>query len=375
MGVLRLANEWIQNHLVSDHDANDLRTAALVHDIQTGPFGHSIQYILEDNNIGSHFSHEDLAGANLRMYHQLVSANTSYLGVKFQVQTLCGERWENVSKMINGQGPLGPLISGDIDLDNIDNVVRLAFHAGICRTEDSHLPIQLAHGLAPSLKGLSAAASLLPAITRWQEIRKRLYELLLLDWAEFSAKAMLTRAFEDAALRGEVGADSWRMTDEELVQHFLSQVGENQGIKEIVRRLRLGALFSPVLIGRSRSIRAYRTLNKIETKRRIEAEIRSSTFQGRSSPQILVHFILDVKKTERALRIVLEETKSQVTIGKNSESLLVGVFTSAAVSPKEVTSLSAAARRILAENDCPEIEDINDPLSEPQQFNGQMPLF
>jgi HD superfamily phosphohydrolase len=375
IGVLRLANEWIENHAVSVDDANDLRIAAIVHDIQTGPFGHSIQYILEDNKIGTQFLHEDLAWANRQKYHQMVSANASYLGVRFQVQALCGDRWDRVSKLIAGQGLLGPLISGDIDLDNIDNVVRLAFHAGITQTGDANIPVELARGIVPSAKGLIASANLLPHLTRWQEIRKQLYQFLLLDWAEFSAKAMLTRAFEDAVLIAQVGADSWRMTDEDLIQHFLTQVGESQGIKELTRRLRLGELFTPILIGRSSAVNAYRYLNKIETKRKIETQIKAIASQSKSGLQILVHFILDLKKTERALRIVLKETCAPMILGHNSESLLIGVFASAPMTAKEAKAIATATRSVLRENGCGEIHAINDPMSEADGSSAQMRLF
>src|SRR6185436_17807801 len=60
LGVLRLANEWLLSHETSMEEANDLRIAALIHDMQSGPFGHSIQYVLEDNQLGAEFAHEDI---------------------------------------------------------------------------------------------------------------------------------------------------------------------------------------------------------------------------------------------------------------------------------------------------------------------------
>lgn len=375
LGVLRLANEWIESHDVAPEDANDLRAAAIVHDIQSGPFGHSIQYILEDNTDAPGFAHEDLAGAVEKRFHQDLRANTSYVGAPFQVQALCGERWDRVSLMITGQGALGPLISGAIDLDNIDNVIRLAFHTGICDRTDGMLAAQLARSLIPSSAGLTVSAKAVPLIKRWQEIRRRLYGFLLLDWAEFSAKAMLTRAFEDAVSLDKLGIDNWRMTDDELIQHFLSQVGDGQDIKELSRRLRLGQLFTPVLIGRSTSVDAYRRLNRIGTKRDIEKAIRKSAYQKRTGPQLLVHFILDMKKTERAIRVAVKETGSPMVIGRDTSRLLIGVFASTQPTVREMTNLRREANRVLADYGCAGIEPVEDPLLNHGTRGTQLEFF
>jgi HD superfamily phosphohydrolase len=344
--------------------------------MQSGPYGHSIQYILEDNEVGSSFDHEDLAGAGSRMYHQHLRANTSYAGVPFKVQTLCGDRWDRVTSIIAGGGRLGRLISGSIDLDNIDNVIRLAFHMGICDRNDGTMAIEIARNIEPSSAGLITSVDILPLIVRWQEIRKHLYEFLLLDWAEFSAKAMLTRAFEEAVRLEMVGVDSWRMTDDELIQYFLTRsVGEAQYVKELTRRLRVGELFFPVLMSRSPSVDLYRTLTRIDTKREIERGVRKAAFEDRSGPQLLVHFILDVRKTQRSVQVKLRETGTLETLGSDSRSLLIGVFSSTPVGPKEYATLQTEALRILSEHGCQALELIPDPLGKPPAKDRQLGLF
>ncbi|MDE3098724.1 MAG: HD domain-containing protein [Verrucomicrobiota bacterium] len=376
LGTLRLANEWLAaKNKVAFGQADNLRIAALVHDTQSGPFGHSIQYILEDNKIGGDFKHEDLSGAREKMYHQDLSANASYLGAPFLVEKLCDKRWKHVSEMINGRGPLGKLVSGDIDLDNIDNVVRLAFHVGICNQEDKTLPIQLARSISLSKTGIQISVKNIPLVTRWQEIRKRLYEFLLLDWGEFSGKAMLTRAFEDAAMQKRVGIDNWRLTDEELIQMFLGQIGDSQSIKIITSRLRLGQLYTPIMIARSPSVESYKFLNLIATKREIEKQIRKAVYKDRPGPQILVHFILDVKKTDRSVKITCKETQKQEVIGFDSRCLLIGVFASKPVKSKESLILKNESIRILSENGCKDIKMVSDPLILPRAENDQLALL
>lgn len=372
LGTLRLANEWIAaKNKITFEQANDLRIAALVHDTQSGPFGHSIQYILEDNKIGE-FNHEDLSGSREQMYHQELRTNTSYLGAQFKVENLCGKRWKQVSEMIGGRGPFGKLIASDIDLDNIDNVVRLAFHVGLCNQDDKVLPLHLARSIKPSPNGVQISVNDRPLVTRWQEIRKQLYEFLLLDWGEFSAKAMLTRAFEDAAIQHRVGIDNWRLTDEELIQRFLGEIGDSQSIKEITCRLRLGQLYTPIMLARSPSIDAYKKLNLIATKRDIEKRIRKATYQNRPNPQMLVHFILDVKKTDRSVKVNYLETKKTEVLGADSRCLLIGVFASKQIKSKERNILQNESIRILTEAGCKDIKMISDPMGVTRAGNGQL---
>src|SRR5437899_2164919 len=49
---------------------------------------------------------------------------------------------EDVTDHIRGKGRMGRVISGEIDLDNIDNLFRMAFHLGLA--VDREAPIRLA---------------------------------------------------------------------------------------------------------------------------------------------------------------------------------------------------------------------------------------
>lgn len=382
LGVLRLVNEWLMHNHVSGDQADDLRIAAIAHDMQTGPFGHSIQYVYEENKVGGgNFVHEDLLGAEKNLFHQAVRANASYLGMPFELHKLCGERWSNVSNLIAGKGELGPLIAGVVDLDNIDNVVRMAFHMGLCLNEDKLLPMRLARAMMPLSGSISLPESSIRDLERWQLLRRKVYEFLLLDWGEFSGKAMLTRAFEEAVKHECVGVDSWRMTDEELIHHFLLNVGDSQVVKELSRRLRLGQLYSPLFLGRSSSSENYKKLNAIAAKREIELEIKREADQllGRtvynntksreaSLPFLILHFILDRKKTKRSVPVVIQEGGSKRVVGEDTDQLLIGLFVSRQVPIREQNAIKTAAFKLLGQHGIHDIIPLIDPLSD--EFNS-----
>lgn len=390
LGVLRLAKEWLACHKIPRDEAEDLSKACILHDIYTGPFGHTAQYIFEDNALDGEFRHEDLDDANSRMYHQITHANVAYAGSAFQASTLCGDRWANVSDLIRGRGRLGALVSGSIDFDNIDNVFRLAFHAGLCEREDALTALGLARDMEPASDCIVVSANGVEMITRWQAVRRRLYEFLLLDWAEFSAKAMLTRAFEDAVKMQMIGLDSWRLTDEEMIQHLQSgSVGDAQAVEDMLRRLRLGDLYTPLVMARSSSVGAYKELAKIEVKRKIESAIRDKAYEKeiekatrekgyekKCGPSFLVHFILDVRKTDRAINVQLRDTGKEMTLGTDSRSLLVGVFTNAPVVPlRDAERAASVALSILADSGCAELIPLDDPMGAGPRLDPQLRLF
>lgn len=377
LGVLRLANEWLDSHKTNNEEANDFRAAALFHDVQTGPFGHSFQYILEDNKIEGNFEHENLRKGSESLYYQDITTNASFAGARFLAMKICGERWEKVSAIIKGEGRLGPLIAGSIDLDNIDNVIRLAFHCGIVDRSEGQLAIDLTIGIEPTQHGLIIPDHNIALIEKWQKIRRRLYELLLLDWAEFSAKAMLTRAFEDAIQYNLIGTDSWLMTDDELLHFFQRHsLGDSQSVKQMLHRIRLGNLFAPILLCRSPNVELYKKFSSINTKRKIEKEIRDQVYGKKTGRSILVHSILDYRKTDRAVSVIIKGTDRSFTIGQDSSTLLLGIFVSSPPSSrKDQMNLEKAAMKVLSDFGFKKIEIIPDPMSDIIKEDTQLNLF
>lgn len=376
LGVLRLANEWLSRNQLPKDEANDLRAAALLHDVQTGPFGHSFEYILEDNEFEGEFEHEDLIKGKEEMYYQDLMANASFAGAPFEAAAICGDRWDRVSDLIKGNGPLGTLITGTMDLDNIDNVIRLAFHSGIADHSDGEMAINLVRDLAISESKLTFSSQSIPLIEKWQLIRHRLYELLLLDWAEFSAKAMLTRAFEEAAKYDLVGTDSWRLADDELLFDLQHQsIGESQIVKNLFRRLRLGDLYTPFLLIRTPNGDVYDKVSKREMKRRLEKQIRNTIYPNETGRDVLLHTIRDYRKTDRAVPIVVKETNEHLTVGNDSRTLLIGIFLSTPPTMREKKELREIALKALKSQGLQDFEDIVDPMGNDTITDSQMNLF
>lgn len=365
LGVLFLARQWLA-HAGAMHaksGSSELRAAALLHDMQTGPFGHSLQYVLEDNH---DFVHQDVAHGQLKQYHQQLTANAGFAGFPFSSRAVLGERWQAVTDLINGKGLFGPLINGTMDLDNIDNVVRLAFHAGLTEHQDVQVAIDLARAIAPHGRSIKLPERLMPAVSRWQQIRERLYTFLLLDWAEFSAKAMLTRAMEGAIQHAIIGTDSWIYTDDELISVLeKASRGEAQDIAEMVRRVRAGDLYTPVALLESTSVDLYSELSAPDRKRAIEREIQTACRgEKQSAGGLLFHVIQDWKKTRRAVAVVCAESEEEVVIGNDSQRLLIGIFSSKQLSDAQTLQIKGETMRVLQNAGAMSLQEIEDPMGD-----------
>lgn len=339
IGVLRLAKEWLHKNGRDLPLARQTEfcAAALLHDFQTGPFGHSMQYVLEDNDSDENFIHDNISHGSYLKFHQSTDASASFCGRPFRCEELLGDSWRNVADLIQGKGNLGQLISGTIDIDNIDNVIRLAYHAGAAKSEDANIAIELARDIIPKNNALEVSIESIRLLEKWQKIRKRLYELLLLDWAEFSAKAMLTKAMEAAIDHKMLGTDSWLRTDLELFYHLeKSSIGEAQEIGDLIKRIRCGDLYHPVYLGMSISTNKYETFSNIQSKREIEKNlIKEINDKLNIKVNLIIHPILDRKKTERAIDVIIRETQEQVQVGMDSNKLLMGIFVSRAIESEE----------------------------------------
>lgn len=95
--------------------------AALLHDVGTAPFGHSVQYALELQGYEHEALHNILTGVHESRPGEFIYRHTPmeqiYLGTLRRLNSLLSkEDLKAIDDMIAGRGPFGPLISGSIHI-------------------------------------------------------------------------------------------------------------------------------------------------------------------------------------------------------------------------------------------------------------------
>ena len=180
IAVASLALRCATQRGLSERDSVHLILAGLLHDVATPPFAHTAEYVLSD------FDHEVqsqrlLAGipgedfqpdlpvfaSQLPQFGKMCDSLSHKLGFKVDR--------DEVARMIVGDGELGFLIHGTLDLDNADNVIRSGMHVGI--EVDRTLPLRVTDWLAqqshiPTDLGSRAER----VVAEWLEFKRRLYE-------------------------------------------------------------------------------------------------------------------------------------------------------------------------------------------------------
>ncbi|MFC7082133.1 HD domain-containing protein [Halorussus caseinilyticus] len=115
LGVYYLAREACSLLDVEGQRAKAVRAAALLHDVGHGPYGHQTEGIIE-RRLGKHHDEvDDLLGEG-----RLADVLESH-----------GLDPEEVAGLVAGEGKLGQLVAGELDVDRMDYLVRDAHHTGV----------------------------------------------------------------------------------------------------------------------------------------------------------------------------------------------------------------------------------------------------
>jgi len=115
LGVYHLAEQALDQMGVDGIDAERVRAAAMLHDVGHGPFSHNI---------------ESLTHRETGKYHDDVDELLAQ-GQVGDVLRANGLSPSRVAGLVAGEGKYGQLVSGELDVDRMDYLVRDAHHTGV----------------------------------------------------------------------------------------------------------------------------------------------------------------------------------------------------------------------------------------------------
>lgn len=227
-------NSNSQKHLkLTKKDKETFIIAALLHDVANGPFGHSYEYIMEkkgfvpEQGLGDVFT--DVVSVGKGAHKNTSPFETIFFGkLRALTSILNTKQKEEISQIIAGNHPFSKLISDSIDLDNIDNVFRMAYHMGLKFRKEA--PLKLAESMFIEDDHIVFLQAAKTYLEEWYYLREKVYKFLLLNPQEFAGKYMLTEAmdilFECISQGKAEGRDiKWNYTDYQLMEE-LNQLKE-----------------------------------------------------------------------------------------------------------------------------------------------------
>ncbi|WP_131277768.1 HD domain-containing protein [Hylemonella gracilis] len=295
-----------------------LQAAALMHDWAITAFGHLVEEAFA--YVDSTFNHEG------KLYELIASNPSDVGGVNKQVlrgretgiQDWCTQIFGSqadkylkvITETIAGRGPLGPAVAGEIDLDNIDNLHRIAFHMGI--EIDKGAPVRLSRCLmgANNSGNPIFALDARNALVNWIKLRRNVYTHLMLAQPDFTTKVMLLHATVHAMQAEEFTDQDWNMTDVDLISRLMhSKVKET---RDTVDRWAAGELWQMApLLWLAGSVPNYSQV--MAFSERLAKEIKRPVFAYR---------IKD--KRERKLSVEFEDGSTEI-FGATSKKWLLGI--------------------------------------------------
>ena len=147
IGTMHLASKLADQLELSKEDKDLVRIAGLLHDAGHGPFSHVSEAVLGVN-------HEEITAFDIE---------------KTSIHDKLSEKFDTkeIIDIINGEGKLGPIISGDLDMDRMDYLIRDSHYTGVAYgvidTERIISNLKLERELILDIKGVQAAESALTA--------------------------------------------------------------------------------------------------------------------------------------------------------------------------------------------------------------------
>lgn len=254
LGVAHLASIVGFRHALTASERLVLDAAAVLHDWAITSFGHLVEEAF--HYVGARFEHEsqlevlaagenggDIGGVEHRQILGGREMGLSRWIAKIAPNVAEQDRLLSaISDHIKGRGKYGQVIAGTIDLDNIDNVTRMAYHLGLVR--DGELAVRLAQAIVGVDEGTRTpifAPEAIASIKAWLKLRRDVYTLLMLSEGDFAGKLMLISATVSAYEAGQIRLADWSMTDAEFYEGL--RTSPIAAVKETATRWFVGELW------------------------------------------------------------------------------------------------------------------------------------
>ena len=283
LGVYHLASQAVDEFDIDSETAAHARAAALLHDVGHGPYGHQTEGIIQRRTGADHDEIEWLLTDASREVCQVLESH--------------GLDPERVAALVAGEGPLGSLISGELDVDRMDYLVRDAHHTGVpygtidhgrlirdLRLEDGE-PV-LGEGNVATAESLLLARSLMNAIVYRHHVSR-------------VAGAMLERAVEQYLDSTETAVEEFRrMADHDLL------VALSEAVPELGTRLEHRDLYKRAVWANLSTVPSGTVDAGYEEERAAEREI--AQIAGVSPHEVIVDIPSRPTLKESATKVVVD---------------------------------------------------------------------
>ncbi len=251
IGTMNLGSKLAHELNLNEDEVELIRASALVHDIGHGPFSHVSEGVLS-------VPHEEL---------------TKFVVTKTSMKDLLEEKFDvnEIIDIVNGKGHLGPIVSGELDVDRMDYLLRDSHNTGVAYGiidyERIISNLKLDDGLILDIKGVQAAEGALVS-------RYFMYPSVYQHHTTRIVNSMFRRALKKVIDEGIIDENNiYKYDDAELIGTF--RHCDNEFANDIMFRLDERRIMKRVKSIRLDNFKHPEKMYKInqETLRKAEEEI------------------------------------------------------------------------------------------------------
>lgn len=335
IGVAHISSRLAKTCGLSAGDTKILIAAALLHDAAIPPYGHLVES--EFKSVVKDFKHETRVAELIRGTINLQNQYLEMFPGKFlQVFSILNKHGIDVDRVIEvicpaGNGAGSP-ISADIDIDNIDNVHRMAAMLGWCGAKENVTKlIESTH-----IRGLGRMAfnpDAMPYLKKWLDYRQRIYTLIIAH-PECIPYNMLQTDLVRIAIDNEIiTPDDWYLSEPEFEER-LREHGES---KALAMQLLSGCEYQTI---------DYVWIKNFDSAKKLtNRQISSHMFERVERGDEYAYFVWNEKGLiSRKVQVDGEGWEGQ-NLGKNSTSCMIALVKKTPGRPKWTKAMAQDWRR------------------------------
>lgn len=332
----------------------DLIVASLYHDINCGAFGHSVEWAIDRYTA---FSHESEASW-VKEKDSLSCLSNKPVFIeqdglhRFKFKEKYNLKFKLIEDLIDGKSIIY-INSKGIDLDNIDNVFRMAHYLGLLN--DLNLPSSLIRSLKvhDGYDNFIINKSDISLIENWYSLRSAVYEKFIYSHEYMVFEYLVFKLISEYAKTLDSVDDLkslFHLTDERLLWTCYEMKSSNPTIAKIARRILLQDTPMCYSILRSDSIVDQNSLIDNEALDNAANRIQEQLSRSGINTQINLHLTTDNRKTHRLIEFYIKkgETICEHHIGDDRSFILIAIIGEEGLSEKSRVSVGRTAIDVLA---------------------------
>ncbi|AHF80329.1 HD domain-containing protein [Thermococcus paralvinellae] len=302
LGAYNIASRLAQEVELSEDEKTLLEMGALLHDIGHGPFSHTFEQIYK--HYVKEYDHMRLGQNIILGKIDIIDGDIDNRKFIPEIIESYGYSPKEVADLILGKYEkryLGQMLHGDVDVDQIDYLMRDAHYTGVAHgiiDIERLLKVLKIHDgqLVVDEKGIEAVEGMMVA-------RALMYSRVYFHHTVKIAEGMLTRALEFALEEGHLW-DFWKMTD----CRVFVELEDLEGYPgEIVRRIKYRDIYKAAVLASADELSAEEKKELLSAyrnvKRRQEIERNLADAVGAKEGEVILEFsIADLMLSEPRLK-------------------------------------------------------------------------